>query len=125
LGKDQRNEYAAAETYLAMIEIIIWGEQNDTNFFEYVRIGHDGIRGFLSLVSLPPLRRMLTRVLIVFVVPSFFIEKDVLGQLLDSLITAQSRPTKLLLLKTVNILVENIQSSMAICAWQSLLAVLV
>lgn len=99
-----KNRDLVVETLRCLAEVLIWGDQNNPEFFEYVR----SVARRAACRRLTQARGNLRC--------SFFLEKGMLSYFPNILRQKTAQVVKVQLLQTLSILIENIQSQHAICA---------
>ncbi len=100
---NDQNKVVIIETLRQIAELLIWGDQHNSVFFEYVQYS---ISFDIDPPSFPSL-----------LLCSFFLEKNLLAFFLNILDQKTSKHVKVQLIQTLSILVENIRSQSALCKY--------
>ncbi len=101
----ETNKDQLVEVLRTIAELMIWGDQHNENFFEYVV--------FLEKKTTFLILRMVTRN-VVLVHLSFFCEKGVLSYFLKILLQKCDTKVKIQVIQTLSILIQNISSETSI-----------
>ncbi len=106
----EHNRQLLVETFRSIAEILIWGDQNDSRVFEWVRTR-------VCLCACVPVWVCVCVCVCECgcLVPSFFLEKNMQSFFLRTLTQRCGRFVCVQLLQTLNILFENIKNETAIC----------
>lgn len=93
---NEQNKVIIIETLRQIAELLIWGDQHNSMFFEYVHL-------YYSSLHTP------------YVSSSYFLEKNLLAYFLNILDQKTSKNVKVQLLQTLSILIENIRAQNSLC----------